>query len=155
MDPISALNVATAVVDFLEFAGALISTANEIRHSAEGASLENLKLEEICQKLHLLSERLISPQRPEPDSPLSNLRPVRASEEVRALRDLSVNCQDDCNEILEILKKLKVQGPSQRLWKSVKIALKYKSEQSKISEIKARLAQTQISMSLHVGAIMR
>jgi hypothetical protein len=154
MDPISALSIATAVLDFLEFAGTLISTANELRHSSEGASLETLKLEDICQKLNLLSERLVSPNRPE-DGPLSNLRPVRASEDVLALRDLSVTCQDDCNEILEILKKLKAQGQSQRLWKSVKVALKCKSEQSKISEIKARLAQTQMAMSLHVEAILR
>jgi hypothetical protein len=154
MDPISALSIATAVLDFLEFAGTLISTVNEIRHSSEGAALETLKLEDICQKLNLLSERLIPPNRPE-DGPLSTLRPVRASEDVLALKELSVTCQEDCNEILEILKKLKVQGQSQRLWKSVKVALKYKSEQSKISEIKARLAQTQMAISLHVEAILR
>jgi len=52
MDPISALNVATAAAQFIEFSANLVSTTREILSSAEGATADNLALETVysCQK---------------------------------------------------------------------------------------------------------
>ncbi|PNP74459.1 hypothetical protein FNYG_12204 [Fusarium nygamai] len=153
MDPISALSVATAVATFIEFAGSLISTAGTIYRSDDGASPDTLKLETIYETLQNLSIGLQAFHAAgQPDAP--NQHPTTSSD-VATLSSLSAHCRDDCNNLLDIFQKLKVQGDKNRLWKSVKASLKTKTEINKIWQIEKRLERSQKVMSLQVIKILR
>jgi hypothetical protein len=157
MDPISALGVASAAITFSEFVKTLISTGknvNELLQSAHGATADNLKLEEVYSQLLDFSARLVAPSTSAPPGP--GLQPVPFDSSAgAALRELSASCQSDCQELLDILDRLKVQSGSDNVWKTVKTAIKNDFSKKKISNIESRLGRTQRLMSLHASGILR
>lgn len=154
MDPVSALGIAAAVVQFVEFAYGLVSSSNEIFHSTKGARLENLELEEVYGTLHRLGAELEIRFRPEGiTSTLPSALP--SSKQVSDLRQLSEACKSDCDELLGILRNLKVEEGTHRLCRSVKAALQNATSRRKIAEIEARLERTQRAMSLLIATITR
>ena len=58
MDAVTALGLAAAVVQFVQFTGGLVSTSAKIFRSPHGAYADNLTLEAVYQKLRRLSEEL-------------------------------------------------------------------------------------------------
>jgi len=150
MDPISALSVASSVVSFVDFAAKLISATKVILHSKEGASTENLALENIYTQLQALSARLESSTCLSRFS--SSSQPL---EDVLVFRELSAVCKKDCREMIDVLQALKVQDKDHRLWRSVKAAFKTKLGRQKIIAIEGRLERTQRVMSLHISSILR
>ncbi|CAJ0544007.1 Ff.00g040360.m01.CDS01 [Fusarium sp. VM40] len=154
MDPVSALGVAAAVVQFVDFAYGLISTSNKIFHSIKGASLENLELKEVYGMLYRLGAELEI--RPRPEGTASTLgSALPSSKQVSDLRQLSEACKLDCDELLGILRKLTVEKGKNRLWRSVKAALQNAASRRKIAEIEARLERAQRTMSLLIATITR
>lgn len=154
MDPVSALGIAAAVVQFVEFAYSLISTSNEIFHATKGVRLENLELEEVYGMLYRLGAELEI--RPRPEGTTSTLgSALPSSKQVSDLRQLSEACKSDCDELLKILRKLTVEEGRNRLWRSVKAALQNAASRRKIAEIEARLERTQRTMSLLIANITR
>ncbi len=66
MDPATALDVASSIVQPVSFTSDLISKGNEIYKSVDGALSENLELETIAASLQELSSELpliLSPSR--------------------------------------------------------------------------------------------
>ena len=113
----SALGVASSVISFVDFAAELISATKVILHSKEGASADNLALEKIYTQLQALSSHLkssISPlQSPPSSQPLNDML---------VLRELSVACNKDYQEIIDVLQTFKVQDKDHQFWRSMKAA---------------------------------
>ncbi|KAI8947307.1 hypothetical protein F4801DRAFT_517549 [Xylaria longipes] len=148
MDPVSALSVASSVITFVDFAAKLISATTVIFRSKEGASTENLGIENVYAKLEDLSVRLGSstcPQQPLPSSQL---------EDVLALQELSLACKQDCREMIDAVQALKVRGKKCRLWRSMKAAFKAELGRQKTAAIEGRLERTQRVISLHISSIL-
>ncbi|KAI1751255.1 hypothetical protein F4782DRAFT_506441 [Xylaria castorea] len=148
MDPISALNFASSIVTFVDFAAKLISAATVIFRSKEGASTENLGIENVYAKLEDLSAQLGSSTCPRQLSPSSQFG------DVLAVQELSVACKQDCREMIDALQALKVRGKNFRLWRSVKAAFKAELGKQKIAAIESRLERTQKIISLHISSIL-
>jgi hypothetical protein len=158
MDPISALGVASSVITFVDFAAKLISTTKNIFTSDEGATIENLELEDICNSLNGLIAQLERQQQtgPAAQTPLSIFALSQSSsQDHAAIRDLAASCRKDCQDILAALQAVRVPKGQHRLWKSVKAAFKTTISSQKIATIEARLERTQRLMSLHVGSILK
>ncbi|KAI0379420.1 hypothetical protein F5Y04DRAFT_290297 [Hypomontagnella monticulosa] len=141
MDPISGLSVASSIITFVEFAAKLISTSKVIFSSKEGASAENLELENIYGKLQALYQELSSP-------------PDRSSEDTSALHEVSMTCKKDCEEIINIVRAQKVEGKKHRPWRSVRAAFKAQIGRKKIDAIENRLERAQGVVSLHISSIL-
>jgi hypothetical protein len=60
MDPVSALSVASALVQFIQVGSSLASQASRIYRSSDGALLENIECESESQRLKELCERIKS-----------------------------------------------------------------------------------------------
>jgi hypothetical protein len=158
MDPISALGIASSVITFVDFAAKLISTTKKIFTSDEGATIENLELEDICNSLNGLIAQLEQQQQtgPAAQPSLSNSALSQSSSKGHAaIRDLAASCRKDCQDILAALQAVRVPNGQHQLWKSVKAAFKTTISSRKIAAIEARLERTQRLMSLHVGSILR
>ncbi|KAI0472308.1 hypothetical protein F4859DRAFT_504944 [Xylaria cf. heliscus] len=148
MDPVSALGIASSVITFVDFASKLTEATTVIFRSKEGASTENLVLENIYAKLEELSARLASSTCPPQLLSSSQL------EDVLALQDLSVTCRQDCREMIDALQALKVRGQKNRLWRSVKAAFKAELGRQKLAAIEGRLERTQRAVSLCISSIL-
>ncbi|KAG4432170.1 hypothetical protein IFR05_012337 [Cadophora sp. M221] len=142
----------------LYFIGRLIATSAEVLRSEGGTLLENDNLEKIYQKLERLGSSLEIPsQQQQEQEPAAHESQALSppSDHVTAMSQLSVACKSDCNELLEILQKLKVSDGPQRLWRSVKASLKEASNRPKVIALESRLGRTQQAMTIHIGAILR
>ena len=99
MYPLSALTVATSVVQFVDFASKLISGSTKLYSSVDGRHEEHANLYRITQTLSELSQDL---QRPlDSDSPSQHIQ------------DLQSLCQDTnrvAEELIEVLDSIKLQS---------------------------------------------
>ncbi|KAK0707260.1 hypothetical protein B0H67DRAFT_555992 [Lasiosphaeris hirsuta] len=166
MEPLTALSIATAVCQFVQFAGSLISTTSEVFRSAQGASADNLHLDDIYSKLHTLSGTLenhaaivIPPEKEVPGRSdrvpsQKKLAAEAARQRAAALVQLSADSKADCAELLGLLQKLTVSGDKHKLWRSVKVGLRTVWDASKITALETRLERTQRAISVHLTVIL-
>ena len=144
MDPISALGVAGTVVQFVQFAAALVNNVREIHHSASGTSLVTQELEAIHSTLSQFSKDL--PQH----SPHGHLRYGRE------LDGLAKRCRDDCDRLLKLADQLKVEsGEKKRWWKSFQKAMLELWTQKDVEDLRQRISDSQASMVLVLCASSR
>ncbi|CAM1505302.1 Fc.00g109390.m01.CDS01 [Cosmosporella sp. VM-42] len=145
MDPATALGVASPAITFFDFTFKILQAGKEIYSSTAGAAANTLDLKESSQKLHDLCERTQTQQ--------AQGGPV--SSDVLNLGQLSESCKNDCQTLLEILQKLRVQPEKNRLLETVRVTRRSVKWRGTISDIESRLGKAQANMSLHVGTIIR
>ena len=137
MDAISALGVAGTVVQFVQFATALVNNVREIPRSASGASLATQELEAIHSTLSQFSKDLR-------DSPPGG--PSRYGKELEVLVE---RCKDDCDQLLKLADQLKVEsGEKKRWWKSFQKAMLELWTQKDVEDLRQRISDSQASMVL-------
>lgn len=132
MDPISALSLASNVVQFLDFGIKLVSKTHEIYNSAEGAEVRNIELDAIAQNFVSLSQRVKNRSR--------KVCAYATSDDEMALQAMTEQCNKIGEELIRALQKAKVQG-AHKQWKSVRQALKSVLGRDKIQDLYDRLKQ--------------
>jgi len=152
MDPLTALGLASNIVQFVDFASKLISQSHEIYQSADGALEDNLALEHVAKNLSRLGGELKSKRADiktgrealarEREWAKKDGRVISSPEKVTAagkqLQQLSKECSAVSNELLQELEKLKIKGPHKR-WESFRQALNSVWSQEKIRALETRL----------------
>lgn len=151
MDPLTALGLASNVVQFVSFASELISTSLEIHGSLSGCPDDVSTLDTVYGRLGDLSAGLQSCS----ESRLSGSMELRRS--VLAIRDLSRTCQMDCGKLMKIVEKIKtgagLKGP--KFWQSFRTAVRTALEKDEIGRLEVQLSRTQATLTLHICAIER
>lgn len=152
MEPLAALGMAAAIAQFTDFTAKLVCTSSEIFRDASGASANNMALEAVYSKLQEHAESLgnaAAAANPRQSSP------ARAHADAR-LSELSAQCKNDCDALLETLDHFKVKpGGKKRLWKSMKAGLGSVWKRGKISELDERLQRSQRLMTLYVVNLVK
>jgi|SRR5271156_5630563 len=140
MDPLTALGVASSVVQFVDFTSKLISGSYELYKSDYGVVEATSSLEALTSNLIAVSNDLS--------------RSLKASKSIpKELELLCKECVAEASKLLSVLESLKVEGSDRRLWKSFKTALKTIWSQDKIDSFQGRLDsfRQQITMSIVVS----
>ena len=140
MDPLTALGIASSVVQFVDFTSKLVSDSYELYKS-------NCSVVEATSSLEALTSNLIAVS-----DDLS--RSLEASKSIPAeLEVLCKNCVAEASKLLSVLESLKVEGSDRRIWKSFKTALKTVWSQNKIDSFQRRLDsfRQQITMTIVVS----
>lgn len=133
MDPLSALSIATSVVQFVDYGTRLLSKARELHISAHGALTENIELEAASERLRTLTMPLQHVARDE------------------ALKHICTSCMAVSKELIMKLDNLKVpNGYKNKKWKSFRQAFKSVVSKGKIEEIKGRLHSLRMELNTHV-----
>ena len=145
LDPLSAIGLASAIVQFIDFSGSLISETREIYGAGKGSLKQHEELAAITQDLKNLCQNLTPPQTRQAPSP---------SEDELALEEISKTCKDVAGEILLVLEKLKAKGKYEK-FESFKTALKSALKREKIEEIKARIDRAQAQLQLRLIALIK
>jgi hypothetical protein len=152
MDPLSALSIAAAVVQFVDFVPRVLFSANHIYRSAKGLTDDNANVEEVYQTLTDLSAQLADCGHPVGGSavPTSGI-----PKDVQAMQKLSLKCKADCDSLLDVVRNVAVTSGKHRLWRSLKSAVRSSMDKKKIASLESDIERTRSIISTHILSILR
>lgn len=137
MEPISALGLASNVVQFVEFGISLFISAQKIYQSASALGEDSRVLYCITADLQRFSDEIIISK--------------DANKDLQALAE---ECKCICGELLQQLKKLSVQGTKTK-WRSFKAALREAWSRDKVEKMFKRLGEIRDQLNIHVQHLIR
>lgn len=122
MESLSAIGLASSIVQFVQFAGTLISQSQEIYYSTTGTQEKYIIWEDVAINLSRLSAVAQPPSKPDNIHYMRNSKPQKQSEATTQLHGLCRDCAAVTKELLEKLNKLKLKGDRTK-WASFRQAL--------------------------------
>ncbi|KAH6693389.1 hypothetical protein BKA61DRAFT_647796 [Leptodontidium sp. MPI-SDFR-AT-0119] len=148
LDPLTALSLASNIVQFLSFTGELIDRGREIYNSADGILVEHAELEIITRNLDALTSRLlfigsaheqpVDIHRVAPSKPQKSSQSTAKSQSTEeTLTELVQGCRGTSRQLVDALRELKLEGANKR-WNSFRQALKSIWEEKKIKDLSER-----------------
>jgi hypothetical protein len=161
MEPLTALGIAGNVIQFVQFAAALLDGSRKIYASASGASNESESLENVYGNLAAFSYSLKAATREKQTATLSSvLKPAPGSFGITGyapqLHSLAIGCETDCNRLLGIVHKLNAKTkPGPGWWKSFQVALLEAVKTTELKELRQRINEYQGTMVLLFCAISK
>jgi hypothetical protein len=145
MEPLSALAVACAVVQFVDFGSKLIGTGLEAYKSADGTPEDVVEIEVLAAHAEHLSKRLGSSSR--------TLVTSTGAQDEAKLRELASRSETLANEIVTTLSKIR--GQPHHTWPAVRTAVHLKWKESKIKNLQTRLDAVKSEIWLQLLCMMR
>lgn len=134
MDPLSALGLASNIVQLVQFVGVVISDSHEVYSSADGALRRNSALEEVAQNLVEMNSELMRSQRSMSNGFMS-LSPAE-----RQLKNLCEECDVVSRELMAKLDTLKIRSQSRyKRWDSFRQALRSMWNEGELRALEKRL----------------
>ena len=140
LDPLSALSLASSIVQFVQFGTKLVSEGVELYQSSNGALAKNSELEAIVKDINQRSRILIN--KPQP------------SEDEVAMQKLADSSRKIADDLLEQLSTLRIPVTHKRLQSSRK-ALAATWKGGKISDLERRLSRLQNQINQRLVFMMR
>lgn len=154
MDPLTALGLSASVAQFVSFASELMSKSKEIYTSTKGGTDSVLTLETVYNQLRDLSSSLESSSQKD-----LKFEAVRETSDfvkhVFAINDLSRSCKNDCDRLLEVLRRLQAGDGSKNRWQSFTLTLETVWRRHEIADLEQRLHHVQATLTLHICALTR
>ena len=143
LDPFSALSVASAAIQFVQFGCQLVSETQEIYHSASGATKDNITIGEITNDIKELSRNL---------KKQASVRDPSADD--LELGRLVSSCYEEAERLTGLLETLEVPANATK-WASFRKAIKNARKQGKVEKIEKRLSKIQRQIDYHLQFNMR
>lgn len=145
MDPMTAVALASSIVQFVDFSSKLVSKGHHIYTSANGALSENLDLEAVTVDLSHLTARLKGYE--------GCTCPTKDQQD---LLNLASSCDFLADQLMERLEKLKVDKDAKhRKWKSFRQALKAVWSKKELDDMATSLASFRSQLELHILVSLR
>jgi hypothetical protein len=146
MDPLTALSVASTIVQFVDFGTKLLFHSNELYKSSMGTLHSNNELELVTTDLRGLVTKLRQSCRSESDVQVSS----SDDEQRRGFEKLYNEVVKLAKDLVERLKKLKVKDGRHRMWQSLKQAVETAWSEKKIAKMKVRLSSFRDALETRV-----
>ena len=152
VDPLTAISLASAVVQFTDFGIKLVTGIIELYHSADGLSGESSNLEYRITHVRKYAETIIlSSEHDGDDEP--------ASENEKELAKLAASCKGIASDLLSVLDDLKVKKPAGpgRKWESFRkaVASLTPHNKNKIEDLEKKLRLLKEEMLIRIQFMMR
>ncbi|KAL1597954.1 hypothetical protein SLS60_008442 [Paraconiothyrium brasiliense] len=153
-DPISALSVAAAAIQFIQFSSHIVSKGRHIYNSSNGTTEENEFTETVTLRLKQLTSQLGVPS----TNPI--MANVPESEELKEVQKqigaICTECTRLSKVLLDRLYALKVPtGAEHRKWKSFRHALKSVWSKQELDTLAERLRSLREELDTHMMFILR
>jgi hypothetical protein len=143
LDPISALSVASSLVQFVDFSAKILSKGHRLFHSTNGSLLENDEIETVAKRLRDMIQDL--------QGSLSS-----TGNKEQALANLCKEFIEVAEELILELKMLKLPSDSRyRRWKSLRQALKSVWSRDKLESMENRLRELDGHLKIHILILLR
>lgn len=146
MDPVSALGVASAVFQFVDFSGSLISSTYRIHKSGSRDSALDKDVKTITTKLQSLNDGL--------RRGIDQSGKGQRSQTLVQINSLCTDCSAVADELIAVTDKLSRQG-KQDLWDSFRLALRTRWSQEKVDNLQKRLDSFREQISMHLLVVIR
>jgi hypothetical protein len=154
MDPISAVGVAAAALQFAQFSGALHKSSVDIRRSASGIPREFETLEAMDHRLSEFCEQLKDDCLTQEVQQFARLSiPPPASTAALSLKSLCSDCHRDCSQLLEIVKQVRRRGSGEsgvEPLKCVRVAIASVLKRKEVDDLQRRIDAYQGLIVLHL-----
>jgi hypothetical protein len=134
MDPLTALGLASNVIQVVDFSIKIVSKGRQIYKSADGALVETVDLEAVTTNFTIINEKLRKSMPVGLGSPLL---------------DVCQRCQNTADELLMGLEKQKIQGNKTK-WKSARAALRTLWSKEVVEDLEVRLESLQAQLRTHL-----
>ena len=144
MDPLSALSLASNIVQLVDVGTRVVSATFEL-YSPDGITM-NGELERVTSDLVKICSALERPQ--------DQINGPQSSDSELQLIPLSKSCKALGEELLTVLNSLKVQSPHKK-WQSFRQALKAVWKEKEIERYKKCIADLRSEISLRLIGILR
>jgi hypothetical protein len=152
LDPLTAISLASAIVQFVDFGSKVIGGASEIYKSADGALKENAELEDSTTKINQLNDRILLP-------PIVTASGEAISEDETVLTELASTSKVVAGELLSLLQDFRSvrRSGSHKKWESFRKAVSAQTpwNKDKIQRLESKLKVLQENISRHLVVIMR
>jgi hypothetical protein len=125
METLAAVGLAGNILQFVDFAGKVVSKSGELYKSANGALSESAETKQVAEDLKLLADKLCDP--------------ISAQSADVVLEELCSGCKSIADELLTALAKLEVKG-KHRQFQSLRKALKSVWNGGEIASIESHLS---------------
>lgn len=142
LDPLTALSLASAIVQFLEFSIKIISQTQEIYQSASGTTQENVTIGQITQDVRDLSQNVTK-----------NRNEQAQTYDIELMR-LAESCEKEADALLLIVNGLKV-PPGASHWTSFKKAIKGARQKGTVKRLDNSLNRLQKQVNSRILSLMR
>lgn len=150
LDPFTALSLAAAVVQFVDFGIKLVSDGVELYET--GTLSSNNELEQATRDLTQLAEELAC--KPQVAQYQPGITAKLSSKDEVALQQLASSCIELGDQLLSVLKGLEVQKPHYGFG-SLRKALRTAMNKGRIQDIESRLKKMKDQLSVRLLAILR
>ncbi|KAI3390779.1 hypothetical protein diail_8671, partial [Diaporthe ilicicola] len=147
MDPLTAFSLAASVVQFVTFAGGLLKKSVEIHDSVSGLP-KALDIEEAYRDLKGFSSSLHDLT----DASVSTVD-TQIRKDVASLKALASTCKSDCDALLDVIDKLRINDGRSRRIKSIRASFTAFRKEGEIKHLEKRLAETGSQITLYLCRI--
>ncbi|KAJ8068445.1 hypothetical protein OCU04_004001 [Sclerotinia nivalis] len=130
LDPFSAVSLAAAIIQLVDFSSKVISSAAELHRSSSGALANNLELSTIVSDLSALSNNL--------EARILHQGKHSCNTDEQAIRSLASECKELSDKLLHDLDGLKIKGPH-TMWASARQSLRSLWKEAYISHMLKQL----------------
>jgi len=140
MDPISALSLSAAILQFVDFSSKIIVATYNIYQSTDGTKRENFELAQLTSTLHEFQSRLAAPRTPPRDHNVDQ----------KALEGLAARCRDIAAELIKLLDDLKVTSTDKGLhhtWESIRSGCRTVWKKEKIARYEKLLRDLSVQVN--------
>ena len=152
LDPLTAISLASAVVQFTDFGIKLVKGSIELYQSADGLGVERSNVEVRVTHIRKLADKIILSLEQDVDD-------GRASEDEKELSKLAIMCRDMALDFLKVLDDLKVKKPAGpgRKWESLKkaVAAQTPHNKKKVEDLDRSLRYLRGEMLSRIQIMMR
>lgn len=143
MDPLSAIGLASSIVQFVDFATKLAYGARQIYVSGAGSTAENADVELCASELESLCTRLNSSTSPTP-----------WSSDDEALCRLAGRCRAISNDLSTLLRKIKARNPESK-WNCFVSAIKSQLHKAERDGLLRRLSECRAQLDIQLSRLAR
>lgn len=149
LDPMSALSIAAAAVQFVDFARVIVCKSKDLYRSTDGVLQENKQTETVTMRLKELAKSVEIQATPRPsNSNTSSTNP--------RLQIICTACSSLSTELLEHLHQLKVpENAGHRKWNSFRQALKSVWSKRAIDNMAEKLSNLRAELDTEVLILLR
>jgi hypothetical protein len=141
MDPLTALGLASNILQFLDFACKLVSSTRKIYSSPSQTSDESQFLHGIAQHIVDLSNKFIIPT-------TSGTGFID-----KKLRDIATECENVSSQLLDVIRDLEAKNNT--LWSSFLVALKEVWHREEIGALMKKLSKLQVLLNTHLLFLLK
>ncbi len=142
MDPLSALSLAAAVAQFVDFGFKILGNAREIHGSLSGATRENQSLEKATLEMQRLTDKLVGSQ-------VKGL-----TDDDKMLDGLVTECRSLSSQLLNLLNTTKARDSKSKTQIFSAAVRSKRSEKEKL-RLQRRLDECQLRLDRLLGAMSR